>query len=88
MNILSYGDLEAAQYPLSIYGAAFRKFFTFVVPLACVSYFPLVEILGVQDPLGSSRGFQVCAPTFGVLFLLVALQGWRVGVRHYTSTGS
>jgi ABC-2 type transport system permease protein len=58
------------------------------VPFACVSYFPLVGILGVQDPLGSARGFQVCAPTLGVLFLLVALQCWRVGVRHYTSTGS
>lgn len=88
MNILSYGGLEAVQYLLSIYGAAFRKFFTFVVPLACVSYFPLVGILGVQDPLGSSWGFQVCAPTLGVLFLFIALQCWRVGVRHYTSTGS
>jgi ABC-2 type transport system permease protein len=87
-HILSYGGLEAAQYPMSIYSAAFRKFFTFVVPLACVSYFPLLSVLGVPDPLGSSRGFQVFAPTFGVLFLLVAVQFWRVGVRHYTSTGS
>ncbi len=88
MNILSYGGLDAAQYLLSIYGAAFRKFFTFVVPLACVSYFPLVNILGVPDPLGSSAGFRVLAPAFGVLFLLVAIQFWRFGVRHYTSTGS
>ncbi len=88
MNILSYGGLDAAQYPMSIYGAAFRKFFTFVIPLACVSYFPLVNVLSVQDPLGSSPGFQALAPVFGVLFLLMALQCWRVGVRYYTSTGS
>ncbi|ETX04635.1 MAG: hypothetical protein ETSY2_27720 [Candidatus Entotheonella gemina] len=32
--------------------------------------------------------FQVLAPGFGVLFLLVVVQVWQVGVRHYTSTGS
>lgn len=88
MNILSYGGLDAAQYPMSIYGAAFRKFFTFVVPLACISYFPLVGVLGVEDPLGSSQGFQMLAPGLGVLFLLVVVQVWQFGMRHYTSTGS
>ncbi len=88
MNILSYGGLEAAQYPMSIYSVALRKFFTFVVPLACVSYFPLVRVLGVEDPLGSSQGFQTFAPALGMLFMFVAVQFWRFGVRHYTSTGS
>lgn len=88
MNVLSYGGLEAAQYPMSIYGAAFRKFFTFVVPLACISYFPLVAVMGATDPLGSSFGFQVMAPGIGVVFLIVVCQCWRLGMRHYTSTGS
>ena len=88
MNILTYGGLEAAQYPMSIYGAAFRKFFTFGVPLACISYFPLVGVLGVDDPIGSSRGFQIMSPAIGVMFLLVACQFWRLGMRHYTSTGN
>ncbi|HKI75341.1 MAG TPA: ABC-2 family transporter protein [Pseudomonadales bacterium] len=89
MNTLTYGGVQSAQYPFSIYEAWFRKFFTFVVPLACISYFPVVAILGVDDPLGTSRVFQVMAPGTGLLFLwlMVVIFKWA-GVRHYTSTGS
>ncbi len=88
MNILTYGGVEAAQYPMSIYHVAFRRFFTFVIPLACISYFPLVGVLGREDPLGSSLWFQYLSPMFGLGFFVVALLLWKLGVRHYTSTGS
>ena len=89
MNTLTYGGVQSAQYPFSIYEAWFRKFFTFVVPLACISYFPIVAILGVADPLGSSRMFQTLAPLAGGLFLWITMAFFElVGVRHYTSTGS
>jgi ABC-2 type transport system permease protein len=88
MNTMTYGGVESAQYPLAIYQPAFRRFFTLVVPLACVAYFPVVALLGIADPLGTSRLFQQVAPLAGVLFLWVALQGWKYGVKHYTSTGS
>lgn len=89
MNALTYGGTETGQYPLSIYRPWFRKFFTFVVPLACVSYFPALAILGREDlALGSPLWFRWTAPLVGVLFLVVSLQVWRFGVRHYRSTGS
>jgi ABC-2 type transport system permease protein len=88
MNIMTYGGIETAQYPLAIYQPAFRRFFTLVVPLACVAYFPVVALLGIADPLGTSRTFQRLAPLAGIGFLWLALQGWKYGVRHYTSTGS
>lgn len=88
MNTLTYGGVETAQYPLAIYHSAFRKFFTFVIPLACSSYFPLVWVLGGPDPLGSPAWFQACSPAGGVLFLGGCLMLWRYGVAHYTSTGS
>jgi len=65
-----------------------RRFFTFVVPLACASYFPVVAILGHPDPLGSPVWLQWLAPLAGPAFLALALQVWKIGVRHYTSTGS
>ena len=59
------------------------------MPLACVSYFPALAILGRSDEaLGSPRWFQCTAPLIGVVFLLASLALWRVGVRHYRSTGS
>jgi ABC-2 type transport system permease protein len=88
MNVLSYGGVETAQYPISVYEPWFRRFFTYVVPLACVIYFPLVSVLGVDDPLGSPRWLQTLAPAAGPLFLALSLGVWQLGVRRYTSTGS
>jgi ABC-2 type transport system permease protein len=87
MNTMTYGGVETAQYPMAIYQPALRRFFTFVVPLACVTYFPVVALLGTEEPLGTSRAFQYAAPLAGWLFLWGALQAWKYGVRHYTSTG-
>lgn len=87
MNTLTYGGTETAQYPLPIYRPWFRRFFTYVVPLGCVTYFPAIAILGMTDPLGSVRSFQVLAPLAGFLFLGAALLLWRFGIRHYTSAG-
>lgn len=88
MNTLTYGGVETAQYPIAIYQKYFRRFFTFVVPLACVAYFPIVAILGIADPLGSPVVLQWLAPLAGIAFFILTLALWRIGVRHYTSTGS
>lgn len=88
MNVLTYGGVEQAQYPLSIYRRGFREFFAVVVPIACINYFPLLGILGRADPLGTPAWFHWCAPLAGPLFLALALAGWRRGERRYASTGS
>ena len=42
MNTMTYGGVQSSQYPISIYEDWFRKFFTFVVPVACVGYYPIL----------------------------------------------
>ena len=88
MNTMTYGGVETAQYPLNIYAPWFRRFFTFVVPLACVNFFPSMAILGRAESSGIPIIACWLAPVVGALFLVAALQAWRVGVRHYRSTGS
>jgi len=89
MNALTYGGVETAQYPLSVYKSWFRLFFIFIVPLACVTYFPILAILGKGDrDLGSPLWFQWTSPLAGVIFLVISLRLWQFGVRHYASTGS
>jgi len=88
MNTMTYGGVQTAQYPLDIYQPWFRKFFTYIVPLACVSYFPIVNILHVSDPLGSPVWLQLSSPAAGVVFLLLSLALFQFGVKHYTSTGN
>lgn len=84
VNTVTYGGVETLQYPITIYRPWFRKFFTAVIPLACVNYFPALAILERPAPLG----LPWLAPLVGLSFLLLTLQIWRLGVRHYTSTGS
>jgi len=88
VNCTTYGGVEAAQFPLTLYHPWLRRFFTFVVPLATINYFPAHAILGLSDVLGSTRLLQYVSPLAGVLFLVVCLRIWTVGVRHYHSTGS
>lgn len=85
VNALTYGGVEAGQYPMDIYARWFRNFVTFVVPLASVSYFPVSAVLGRGD---ADAVWWRLTPAFGFLFLAVSLVVWRFGVRRYTSTGS
>lgn len=64
---------QTAQYPLDIYESWFQTFFTFIVPLACISYFPFIALMDKQDPLGTNFIFQVMTPLFGLVFLGFAI---------------
>jgi ABC-2 type transport system permease protein len=88
MNTVTYGGVETAQYPLAIYHPWFRRFFTFIVPLACVCYYPALAIMDKPCPTGAPTWLGWFSPVAGLAFLVVALQVWKVGVRHYRSTGS
>jgi len=87
-NTLTYGGVEAAQYPLDIYTAWFRRFLIFVVPIGCVTYFPIAAVLDRVDATGIPRALAEAAPVTGFLFLAASFIVWRLGIRHYTSTGS
>ena len=88
MNTVTYGGTETGQYPLTIYGRGFRAFFTFIVPLACINYIPLNAILHRPELAYLPPLLSWTAPAVGLLFLFIALQAWKTGVRHYCSTGS
>jgi ABC-2 type transport system permease protein len=87
-NAFTYGGNYTAQYPMTIYRPWFRRFFTFVIPLARVTYLPAVTLLGRGDPLGFPAAARWLAPLAGVAFLTMSLAVWQLGVRRYTSTGS
>ncbi len=88
MNTFTDGGVETARWPISIYSQWFVKVFIFVIPLACVNYFPLIAILGRTDVLNSPIWLQWISPVAGALFLMISLVFWHFGVQHYRSTGS
>lgn len=85
MNITTYGGMLTGQYPITIYSKAFQVIFTFLVPIACVAYYPIATLLRQTD-LPIFLG--LAAPLAGFLFLWLSRKFWRFGVRHYVSTGS
>jgi ABC-2 type transport system permease protein len=87
-NVFTYGGVEAAQFPLAIYERWFRNVLTYLVPLACVAYFPVLVILDKADPLGTPMWFGVVAPAAGFVFLWLSFIAWGLGLRHYASSGS
>ncbi len=87
-NILTHGGVETAQYPLTIYRPWFRTFFTTVAPLAFISYFPGLVLLGRPAQSGLPAPLLWCSPLVGLAFLTLCLRLWRFGERHYLSTGS
>ncbi|MBD3240239.1 MAG: ABC transporter permease [Chitinivibrionales bacterium] len=86
-NTVTYGGTETAQYPLHIYRPWFRRFFTYVVPLAAVAYYPATVIMGRVDDPGTLT-WRLLSPLIGYCFFAACLLIWRSGVRHYRSTGS
>lgn len=88
MNVLTHGGVEAGQYPIAVYPAWLRRFLCFGLPLAAVTYFPIMSVLGRSDPLGAPDWFGRISPVFGFFFYGLATLVWERGVRHYTSSGS
>jgi ABC-2 type transport system permease protein len=88
MNTMTYGGVETARFPLSIYPAWLRNFFLLVVPLGCVTYLPILVILDRPAPFGLPLIALWLAPAAALIFLAAALKAFSLGVRHYTSTGS
>jgi ABC-2 type transport system permease protein len=88
VNVLTYGAVETAQYPLGIYRAPFRRFFLAVVPVACANYLPLHAVLERAEPLGTPAWVHWASPLAGFAFLALATRVWKAAVRSYSSTGS
>jgi len=88
MNVLTYGGVQAAQFPLNLYAGWLRKFLIFIVPIACIAYFPVLAILGRHDSLGAPDWVLPFTPAVGFIFLALSFGMWHFGVRRYTSTGT
>ena len=86
--ILTNLTLDMFLYPIDIYSAVLRRFFTFIVPLAAITYYPVTAVLDKVDATGLPGWFPWLAPSLGPLFFLATLGFWHFGVRHYHSTGS
>ena len=87
-NSFTYGGQQMTQYPLAIFGKDIVRAVTFVVPLAFVNYYPVLQVLGKPAPLGLPSWIGLLAPVVAVVMVALASLAWQAGLRRYRSTGS
>ena len=88
VNAFTFGGATLSQYPLHLFDGWLRRLFLFAIPVGLVIYAPSLYLLDKHDPLGLPGWLRFTAPLVSALFAAVAGSLWRVGVRHYRSTGS
>lgn len=77
------GLLEAGRYPIAAYPAAYRFFFTFVVPVAFLTTIPAEAMLGRGQITWLIGGIILALGLF-----LLSTWFWRFALRFYTSASS
>lgn len=87
-NAFTYGGKEFTFYPMTVYNGFFRGLFALGLGFGFVAYFPALALLGRADPLGWPGWLAWVSPAVALAAVGVASLMWRVGVRHYRSTGS
>ncbi len=88
INIFTYGAQTMISYPMHIYQAWIRRFFTFILPAIFLNYYPALYILDRSDPMGLPLAASFVGPLAGGIVLGLALAFWRFGIRSYQSTGT
>lgn len=82
--ILTNASYQVTRCPIEYMPKAMYSMFTFFMPLLLISYYPASAACG----WGESAWKGWLALPAGAAFLLLSFVMWRIGVRHYKSTGS
>lgn len=87
-NAFTYGGNYLSSFPFTVFGAAIRRLFTFVIPIAFVAYLPALALLGRDDPFGLPGWLSWSSVPVALLSCGAAGLMWRAGLRQYVGAGS
>jgi ABC-2 type transport system permease protein len=87
-NSFTYGGNFLSGYPVNLFTGWVRDLLAFVIPMAFVSYYPVLFVLGRPDPVGLPAFTPLLTPLVAAVMAVLARAAWRTGVRHYRGTGS
>ena len=83
LSYLFVSIYDAARWPVSVFRGVLRLVFTFVVPLALMTTFPALALLGRLSPLSAAQAF-----LGALLFAVLARMVWVRSIGKYTSASS
>ena len=82
-NIFTDGSREFGQYPMSIFRKEVLIFFTYIIPIACVNYYPIKYIFGNGNNL-----LYLISPLFCFVLLGISILTFNACMKYYASSGS
>ncbi len=75
---------QFGQYPASIFSLPLRILVTWIIPYAMIGFYPVAFMLKPDSYLL----YGIAAPLMGIGLFALSLLVWKIGIRHYQSTGS
>ncbi|MBI5497856.1 MAG: ABC-2 family transporter protein [Deltaproteobacteria bacterium] len=83
LSFLFSSLLDAARWPVQVFRGALRFLFTFIFPLALMTTYPAMAMMGTLDATTAGTALLV-----GFSFAAVARVVWLRALRNYTSASS
>jgi ABC-2 type transport system permease protein len=82
--ILTDASYQVTRVPVEHMPRLMHRVFTFLMPVLLISYYPA----SVAGGWGEATWTGFLALPAGLVFLGISMLVWKIGVRHYKSTGS
>ena len=83
VNIFTDGSREFGQYPMGLFKREILIVFTYLIPIACVNYYPVNYILGQSDSI-----LYLISPLFCLILFSISIILFNKCLSHYESVGS
>jgi len=87
-HLVVFSSREFLLYPVDIYSKPVRFFLTFLFPIAFVNFYPSYYFLARNSDTLFHPYFIYLTFPVGLLLMALATVFWKIGVAHYSSTGS
>ncbi len=79
---------QMSYYPLSIFPTVLQVALTVVIPYGMINFFPAQAVLDKADYLFLGPWIPILAPLIALLFFILSVLLFQIGIRHYKSSGS
>jgi len=83
INIFTNGTRQVGQYPMGIYKKAVRLFFSIVIPITLVNYYPIRYLTGESNNI-----IYLLLPYYSIIIFIISNIIFHIGTKKYTSSGS
>ena len=86
MSVFVQGSVSTMQYPMTIFPKWVRNMFTYILPVATVSYYPIAAIMGKTIPFSPVVAYVL--PIICPIFFMISILVFHAVEKTYTSSGS